>query len=47
MKCRHGQRGENKGQIESQANNSVPFKSRNSELRDPMRYFTRISGEVI
>lgn len=36
-----------KGYIESQANNSVPFKSRNSELKDPMKYFIVSLGEIL
>lgn len=38
---------EKKGCIESQANNSVPFKSRNSALKDPMKYFIVILGEIL
>lgn len=36
-----------RGHIESQTNNSVLFKSRNSELKDSMKYFIIISGEVL
>lgn len=45
MKCRHGQRRGEKVHISSQANNFICLKSRNSELKDPMKYFIVISCE--